>query len=202
MMNYVYEVPLFRNASNPGVRQALGGWKISGITSFFSGNPMTIFCGINGLSSGNGGGILCNPIGPVKIRKYSIGDPQFGPTAGWFDPNVIAQPLLSQLPSNGEPGMFGYGGRNTLVGPGRNNWDISLLKEFKLPWFGSEHAKVQFRWETFNTFNHPQWTGVNAGCSGATLPGQPCTGPENIGNGEVNGAWPPRQMQFALKLIF
>lgn len=202
VMNYVYELPFFKSASNAGVRQVLGGWKISGITSFFSGNPMTIFCGINGLSSGNGGVLVCNPLGPVKIDKHIIDDPQFGPTPGWFDPSVIAQPLLSQLPSNGEPGMFGYGGRNTLTGPGRNNWDTALLKEFQLPWFGREHSTFQFRWETFNTFNHPQWQGATAGCSGATLPGQPCTGPENIGNGEVSSAWPPRQMQFALKLIF
>jgi hypothetical protein len=67
--------------------------------------------------------------------------------------------------------MFDYMGGNPLAGPGRNNWDMALLKDFGLPWFGTERSRLQFRWETFNTFNHPQWGGVNAGCSGLTPPG-------------------------------
>ena len=99
--------------------------------------------------------------------------------------------------------MFGYMGRNFLTGPGRNNWDIALLKNFGLPWFGAERSSIQFRWETFNTFNHPQWSGVSASCGGGTPPGTPCGGiTNNLGNGEVAGAFPPRIMQFGLKFIF
>jgi len=39
-------------------------------------------------------------------------------------------------------------------------------------------------------------------CSGNTQFGQPCNGDQNIGNGEVTSAWPPRIMQFGLKFIF
>jgi hypothetical protein len=202
VMNYIYDLPFFKNSSSPVVRQTLGGWKISGITSFFTGPPEDFGCGINGFSSGIGGGIRCNTLGPVKIKKGTIIDPQFGPTPSWFDPSTIAQPLLSQLRADNQPGMFGYQGRNQLTGPGRNNWDLTLLKDFQLPWFRGEHSTLQFRWETFNTFNHPQWEYANAGCSGATTPGQPCTGAQNIGNGEVGAAWPPRIMQFGLKLIW
>jgi hypothetical protein len=132
-----------------------------------------------------------------------VNDPQFGPTPSWFDPNVIAQPELSQLYFNGEPGMFGYMGRNVLTGPGRNNWDMALMKNFQVPWFSGEHSTMQFRWETFNTFNHPQWKSINAFCGGNTPPGEPCSGNlNNLGNGEVSGAWQPRIMQLALKLIF
>jgi hypothetical protein len=98
--------------------------------------------------------------------------------------------------------MFGYMGRNPLTGPGRNNWDMALIKNFQTPWLSGEHGVIQFRWETFNTFNHPQWNGVSVGCSGATLPGQPCNGPNNLGNGEISSAWPARIMQFGLKYIF
>jgi hypothetical protein len=52
--------------------------------------------------------------------------------------------------------MFGYIGRNILTGPGRNNWDIALMKNIATPWFGPEKGNIQFRLETFNTFNHPQ----------------------------------------------
>src|SRR5262249_44164581 len=146
---------------------------------------------------GVGGGVRCNSLGPVKVKKGVLNDPQFGPVQTWFDPNMIGQVTLDQLRADGRPGMFGYMGRNPLWGPGRNNWDMALLKNFTLPWFQREHSTVQFRWETFNTFNHPQWQRVNAFCSGQTPPGQPCSGVEyNLGNGEVSSAWPARIMQF------
>ena len=63
--------------------------------------------------------------------------------------------------------MFGYMGRNTLHGPGRNNWDIALLKNFTPLW--SEGSMLQFRLETYNTFNHTQFQGIQAGC-GSTTP--------------------------------
>ena len=56
--------------------------------------------------------------------------------------------------------MFGWMGINQLTGPGRNNWDLALLKNFTAPWFRGEHSTIQFRWETYNTFNHPEWQGI------------------------------------------
>jgi hypothetical protein len=200
--NFVYDLPFSRHSSNAFARETLGGWSISNITSFLSGPPMSIGCGINGMSSGIGEGIMCNSLGKFGVSKGVIDDPQFGPTVGWFNPSNLGQPTVAQLASNGEPGMFGYMGRNILRGPGRNNWDMALLKNFQAPWFSGEHSTVQFRLETFNTFNHPQWIGVNAFCSGATAPGSPCNGANNIGNGEVSGAWSPRILQLALKLLF
>ena len=115
----------------------------------------------------------------------------------------MTQPLMSQLPANGEPGMFGYMGRNALTGPGRDDTDLALIKNFSAPWFSGEHSTIQFRWETFNSFNHPQWQSINAGCNGNDGFGQPCNSPANdIGNGEVTGAWPSRIMQFGLKILF
>jgi hypothetical protein len=202
VMNYVYNLPFFTGATNSAARIALGGWTVSGITSFYTGQPVDFSCGINGLSTGIGEGVRCNSLGALKVKKGVYNDPQFGPTPTWVDPNVIGQVTLDQLLANNQPGMFGTMGRNPLTGPGRNNWDLALLKDFQLPWFGSEHSTLQFRWETFNTFNHPQWKYVSVGCSGATLPGQPCSGADNIGNGEVSGAWSPRVMQFGLKFMF
>jgi hypothetical protein len=203
IMNYVYRLPFFARSLNGFTRTALGGWEVSGITSFQTGVPIDFGCGIAGMSSGVGGSVRCNSLGPVKIQKGVTDDPQFGPTPTWFDPSMIGQTNLDQLPANGEPGMFGDMGRNFLTGPGRNNWDIALLKNFALPWFGAERSSIQFRWETFNTFNHPQWAGVNAFCGGETPPGTPCSGIQNnLGNGEISSAFSPRIMQFGLKFIF
>jgi hypothetical protein len=137
-----------------------------------------------------------------------VNDQQFGPTPTWFNPSVIQQPYMSQLYANGQRGMFGYMGRNALIGPGVNNWDLALLKDFQTPWFKGEHSTLQFRLETFNTFNHQQWESVNAGCSGTTPFGASCgensssLSSANYQNGEVSGARPPRIMQLGLKFIF
>ena len=184
----------------------MGGWKFSGISSFYTGVPVDFGCGHSGYSSGIGRGIQCNTFGPLKIKKGVDNDPQFGPTPTWFDPSVIAQPLLSQLRADGEPGMFGYMGRNVLTGPGRNNWDLALLKDFEAPWFSGEHSTFQFRLETFNTFNHPQWSSINAGCGGQTPFGSPCTdtglNSVNYQNGQVTAARAPRLVQVGLKFVF
>ncbi len=204
VLNYTYELPFFRHASSAFLRSGMGGWKISGITSFFTGTPVNISCGETGFSNGVGRGMQCNTLGPLKIQKgVDMTDTQFGPTPTWFNPAMLQQPYLSQYYSNGEPGMFGYEGRNVLTGPGRNNWDMALLKDFQAPWFNGEHSTFQFRLETFNTFNHPQWNGVNAFCGGETPFGAPCSGnANNYQNGQVSGAWQPRIVQLGMKFIF
>jgi hypothetical protein len=132
-LNYVYALPFFKNSSNALVKQALGNWQLSGITSMFTGEPVDFNCGINGYQTGIGTQVRCNTVGPVKIHKSTYNDPTFGPMVRWFNPSVLTQPLQSQLLANNEPGMFGYMGRNLLTGPGRNNWDLALHKNFELP---------------------------------------------------------------------
>lgn len=202
VMDYVYNLPLFAHATNHVFQSVLGGWQVSGITTFSTGPPIDTDCGISGLSSGIGLNVRCNSLAPVGVQKGVVNDPVYGPTPTWYNPASIGQVTLAQLPSNGEPGMFGYMGKNPLTGPGRNDWDVALSKTFLFPWFGGERSNLQFRLETFNTFNHPQWSGVNFGCSGLTAPGQPCNGPNNIGMGEVSSAYNPRLLQLGLRLVF
>jgi len=203
VMNYIYELPVFKHNANAFLHNGLGGWRISGITSFFTGEPVTFTCGVTGFSTGIGTSPMCNNVGKLQIKKGTFNDPQYGPVPTWFDPGVFTQPTFSQLAANAQPGMFGYLGRNVLTGPGRNNWDLALLKEATTPWFHGEHSLLQFRWEAFNSFNHPQWKSVSAGCGGNTPFGEPCSGiANNLGNGYINGAWSPRIMQFGLKFTF
>jgi len=202
--NYVYDLPFFKHSSSAFVKGALGGWSVSGITSFFSGEPTDFNCGVSGFSSGIGSAVRCNTVGPVKIDKTTAIEPGYGPTLQWWNPNTVTQPTASQFLANNEPGMFGTMGRNILTGPGRNNWDLALLKEFALPWFKGEHSSLQFRWETFNTWNHTQYQYVNTGCNGNTPFGVSCgtAANGNGSNGFVNSVWAPRVMQFGLKFAF
>ena len=48
-----------------------------------------------------------------------------------------------------------------MVAPGRNNWNMALFKAFQF----KENARFEFRAETFNTFNHTQFNGLNNGLS-------------------------------------
>ncbi|MGC9994667.1 MAG: TonB-dependent receptor [Terriglobia bacterium] len=218
MLNYIYDLPFFKSSMNKFAKQALGGWRVSGITALFTGVPIGPMgtnyngdvCGITGLSSGIGGGVTCDTVGKLKVQKSVYHDITYGNVVRWFDPSVLVQPTLDQFYANGQPGMFGYAGRNTLSGPGRNNFDLALFKAFDTPWFKGEHSSVQFRLETFNTFNHPQWKGVYFGCngnpdpvSGALAFGRTCGGDAfNPGNGEVAGTWGPRNVQLGMKFTF
>jgi hypothetical protein len=176
---------------------------MSGITSFWTGQPVNMTCSISGHGTGIGANAMCNSLAPLKIQKGVDNNPNFGPVKQWYNPAVVGQLTLDQLNANGQPGMFGYMGLNALTGPGRNNWDLAMLKNFSAPWFKGEHSTIQFRWETYNTFNHPQWNAISAGCGSATPVGTACSGnTNNQGKGDVTGAWNPRNMQFALKLIF
>ena len=206
VLSYVYSLPFFNQSSDKflskSLSKSLGGWRISGISSFFSGLPFTPSCGLSAYATGIGGGVDCNSLAPLKVQKGIVNYAPYGPTPSWFTPGAYGQPLQAQLAANGEPGMFGYMGRNVLGGPGRNNFDLALLKDFPLPWFGGERSRLEFRFETFNTFNHPQWAGVSAGCATNTTFGQPCSGSNNPTVGAVTSAWPARVAQLALKLNF
>ncbi len=200
--SYIYNLPFFKNSNSALVRQSLGGWEISGITTFMTGQPVSFQCGIQNYSTGIGGGVQCNQIGSLKIHKTVYNDPTYGPTVSWFNPGAIAEPNLAQFYANGEAGMFGYGGRNAITGPGDNSTDLALMKNWKVSKLG-EGGLIQFRWETFNTFNHVNWTGFNIGCSSQNTFGQPCNSANDMGtgaNGEVNGARDPRIMQFGLEV--
>ena len=77
-------------------------------------------------------------------------------------------------------------GRNTIQQPGINNWDIGLFKNFRM----RDRVNVQFRWETFNTWNHTQFGSANLNTSSPTF-------------GRITGTRVgPRRMQFGLRVTF
>jgi hypothetical protein len=80
---------------------------------------------------------------------------------------------------------FGNTGRNTLFGPSLRNVDFSFAKFFSL----TEKMKLQFRFESFNFTNTPAF-------------GQPASVINQPGPGTITSAGSPRDIQFALKLLF
>jgi hypothetical protein len=90
-------------------------------------------------------------------------------------------------------------GRNTLHGPGINNWDISLLKDFKF----TESNYVQFQANLFNAFNHVQFFGPSSteGASGFSGNFGMVTSDTSASTTTAYYRG-PRLIQFAIKLYF
>jgi hypothetical protein len=221
VLSPVWEIP--GGDSGSALRKnILGGWMISSITSFQSGNPFTLFSS-NGASESEEGLDRPDVVGPIKVfknprqmRTFSRADGLHGSclsgtTTGYFvfDPtNVVcsvAQPVGQPyvpnlgLTQGGVP-LFSYGnmGRNVLRGPGINDWDISIMKNFKI----TESKSVQFQSNFFNAFNHVQFFGPtsNGGSVGGSSQfGQVSTDSSPSTSPYYRG---PRIIQFALKVFF
>lgn len=173
--NFVYEIPLFKNGSK-ALKTALGGWELSGIVAAQSGAPLNI--GLNGNS-------VTSVVPNTSNRPDSSG--------GGSDPHKVDQWFDTSIYSAPAAGTWGNTKRNSVRGPGRDNWSLSLFKNF---WFNQERGtNLQFRAEFFNVWNHTQWIG-NGQLGGISTN----LGASNFG--AVTGAYDPRTIQFALKFSY
>lgn len=171
--SYNYELPFFNSASSKAVRLMLGGWQTNGITTVQSGFPFGAILGIDQANVGQGTQRANFSGTPVTVNCGS------GKLINCVNINAFALPA-----------QFTYGNtpRNFMRGPGLVNFDWSLFKNFTL----TESLKVQFRWETFNTLNHPNFANPNSTfVVNATNFG-------NITGTSTNN----RQQQFGLKFLF
>jgi hypothetical protein len=176
LMNYVYNLPFFSSRSGL-LKTTLGGWQLSGITTFESGTPFSV--SVPGDPAGIGSG----------VRANLIGNPNNAPKTADAYFNAAAFAAVDAVGVNGSTG-FGNSGRNVVYGAGRNQWDVSLFKNFtRIPLHTDEGATLQFRAEFFNAFNHTQFNGYFS-TFGTT------------GFGGANGAHDPRVIQFGLKFMF
>jgi len=208
-LNYLWEIP-GRQIRNSALRAITGGWQLSGITRFQSGAPLRLSaslktgCSIAGAPcaavttnnygtdiTGGGDGwravMTGNPVLPKDQRTVSR----------YFDTSVFAPPALAQqvtdmagvlrvLATGNTPATFGRG-------PGINNTDLTLFKNFRF----REKLNLRFQVEAYNVFNHTQFSGVGTSAqwdqSGAQV---------TSNFGRVTSALDPRIMQLAVRLSF
>ena len=196
-ISYVYGLPLFKGSGL--AHTVLGGWQVSGITIAQSGLPFSV---TNGTSFGDAAGVA-NGVG-TGSRPDLVANPN-----GSFQSNIpsVRGPLLYNPAAFALPkGLtFGNVGRNTLTGPTRVNFDFGLFKRFS---FG-ETRGIDFRWETFNLFNHTQYKQVGDGgvknamdCAplGSTAGDPSCLGSSSFLH--AVHAHLARRMQFGLRFFF
>jgi hypothetical protein len=184
--DWVYDLP------NATTKRALGfflnGWEITGILSIHSGMPFTVYANGN-LDGYNAGYQYVNVVGNPYAGQNS---------AQWLNPAAFQEP---------PDGTYGTSGRNAFRLPWIQNLDSSLLKNFNI----TESVKVQYRFEVFNVFNHPEiWglSGVTATGQGASAgfiglgPGLGINAKSDATFGQVNAWRDPRTIQMALRFQF
>jgi len=188
--SYVYEFPLGRGRRyggrmNSALNAIVGGWQTNGIVHIDNSRPI-----IPGLDSSlNAQSIPTFGQRPNLTGNLgrSSGSPQDftnpGDTKNYFaSPNALSQPA-----------DFAFGNASRTIGsvrqPGARDVSISLFKEFPLR-FIREGMRLEFRTESFNTFNHPHFQGPNANLGASDY-------------GKISSTLgSPRQLQFGLKLYF
>jgi hypothetical protein len=193
---YVYNLPDFKG-SNKFIQLTAGGWAWSGVTTFWGGSPCLAnnsptsdSCDLissGNLGNGGFGHIRPDYIGGKILTSHSHNVPA-GQFPHWYNPAVFASPAN---------GSFGNFSRNTIYGPGVDNWNMSLLKSFNF----TENTRIQLRFEAFNVFNHTQWGTINNNLSAPT-PGTTFSGANAGASGQITSARDPRQLQIGGKFYF
>jgi len=180
----VYQLPFGKGrkygSSAPGVVDAvLGGWELTGINTANTGEPVNVL--FNPSSTVDNTGRISDFRGATTFRPNLVGDPTGSNGAARLD-NYFNKTAFA-LPTNAQP--YGNLSRNAFRAPNLEQWDLGVDKSFRL----REGMDLQFRSEFFNVLNHTNFQTPQPNFSSAAF-------------GTVRSTYIPRQIQFALKLIF
>ena len=178
-------------------RRLFGNWRLSQTGGFRSGLPYTVYAGDGKANVGQPpfGDLSSNRARLLPGRSATLSEST--PVKGGrqlLDPAAFAPPA---------PGITGTLGRNSLIGPGFWNVDLSLAKSVTLRWLG-EAGQLQFRADAYNVFNHANLGNPDAVQTSATF-GQAKFGRLGLGS-NYQPLTPldetPRRVQLQLKLNF
>ncbi|MBS1813561.1 MAG: TonB-dependent receptor [Acidobacteria bacterium] len=169
VMSGIWRMPSLRNHF---VNAVLGGWELNGIWSIQSGSPFTVMSGADNSKS------LQNQdrADQIGIARTYPNRPRAQQMDEYFDTSAFTA---------NAPGTFGTARRNSLIGPGQDRVTLGLVKRLVTV----EQARLLFRAEFFNAFNHPTLNNPTANVSSAQF-------------GKINGAGDPRVGQVALRVEF
>ncbi|HUI77608.1 MAG TPA: TonB-dependent receptor [Bryobacteraceae bacterium] len=181
----VYDLPFGKGRKfgakwSPFLDALAGGWELNTINTANTGNPIDVYYSpssandVTGLTQDWRGEAFLRP----NVSGASISQSKAQLINTYFAGYTFTPPPASA--------PFGDLGRNAFRAPGLDQWDLGTDKTFHLP---REGMGLQFRAEFFNVINH-----TNLG-----LPGPVST---SSAFGTIRTTYAPRQIQFALKLMF
>ena len=176
--SYIYDLPFFLHSSNALERTVLGGWVFSGITFAQSGVPQRInYSGSDVLGLGGGTSNRQNQVAPVSYPKKQ---------EAWFSTSSFSDPVAPW--DGGTNQGFGNSAKDAVVLPGLFNFNLSLYKN--IPLTASETGpKFELRFESYNTFNHTQFQGIDANSTDGNF-------------GQVTSSYDARRLQLGAKFSF
>jgi hypothetical protein len=154
VVSYIYELPVGKGKKvganfNAITNAALGGWQVTGVSSFKSGFPIGVVGGVNNTSS-FGGNQRPNLVGNPSLSNQTLQQ--------WFNTAAFQQPA---------PFTFGNAPRylESIRAPGLQNFDIGIQKWF----YWREILRLQFRAEMFNAFNRANFYAPDANFNDAAF---------------------------------
>ena len=189
----VYDLPFgkggrFLSGANGVVDGIIGGWRLTLINTFSSGLPANLTYG-PAAQFVVGSSLTYRP-NQIQPNLYSSADGKVDPN-NYLNINAVAVPTDRSQP-------FGTAGRNTVRGPRFSQADLGLHKSFRL---FNESTRLEFRMEAFNLLNRTNFlvpdtnaNNIRRDSTGAAIAGG--------SYGTIRGAFPAREIQFALKLLF
>jgi hypothetical protein len=212
VVNYSWEIPSPKTLPSV-LGWAASGWEFGGIFSASTGVPFTVTIapdplGMNNTDAFNFPDIVhgCNPVrgglNYLNLNCFTL--PQATPDiAAQCQPFGFVSAALPapSVPSAGIPGtcanLLGNGRRNSIVGPGLINLDLSLFKNNYVKRI-SEQFNIQFRMEIFNILNHANFNPPTANNQIFDGGGNPVGGAGLLNATSTTS----RQVQFAVKVIW
>ena len=172
-----WQIPFARNMQG-FKKRLLDGWQLNGIASANSATPFTVYDSTNVSLQASAPPIS----GYYASRPNLIGNPSAGPhTVNQW----LSTTQFQRLNPTTQAGQFGDESRNASRGPAYADVDLSALKDFEV----TERVHAQFRAESFNVANHPNFELPVADLNSSDF-------------GRILQAGPARLTQFALKILF
>jgi hypothetical protein len=196
-VNYLYDVPVGkgRKWSLGKANWLLGGWQTSGILTFSTGEPFTVFCCPRSTAVNQMGAIFGD-----TFRPELVGNPHAVTQSDltWFNASAYATPEL---------GRYGDVTRDSLYTPGFHGGDVSFKKNFAI----TERHVIRYQLDIFNVFSSRHDTFRFPDSRESDSP-SPCTvgvlGTCHFGSlvslnglGDLN-LWSPRVIQMSLRYVF
>jgi len=179
-INWLWSLPSRTWGFRP-VGLVLNDWQLSGITTFQSGAPVNV--GYTLVAAADLSGTPS-----ISPRIQVVGDPVLPKGDRTFSRNFRTD--VFRVPA---AGTLGFMTKNMLTGPGINNWDIAIYKNFNI----REGIRLQIRSEFYNAFNHTQFGAYDSSARFDAAGNQ-----VNLQFGQFTVARDPRIVQLAIRLQF
>jgi Carboxypeptidase regulatory-like domain len=205
VVNVIYELPFLRDRSNLAGK-LLGGWQVTAVSQFQSGLPFTVGAADDIAGVGGRGNLNDNIAGSREIQVWNRnGDPILPSGEQKFSEGTIDQNFWFRTRNQDGSAIFTapaagtfttQGNRNIVRGPGFQNWNAGLFKNFAI----TERQRVVFRFEAFNWLNHPNLGGTDG--NGAIAAGGLDVNPRSSTFGRVTSKGGQRSLQLSLRYSF